>query len=117
MGPTTLRVLQPEALGTRGTRPGEVRKPTTEQKLAGLRSDPPVSLPSASGSMPQARETAAPPLLPPQVFERSQGFFVAPKTGLNVWEPAPNSGVLVLPMVMAPACWIRSTISMLKSGM
>jgi hypothetical protein len=39
MGPTTLSVLQPEPLGTRGTRPGEVRKPTTEQKLAGLRSD------------------------------------------------------------------------------
>ena len=34
---------------------------------------------------------------------RSYGLSVAPKTGLKVCEPAPNSGVLVLPMVIAPA--------------
>src|SRR4051812_31395867 len=97
MGPTTFSVFHAALVGTRGTRPGEVRKPTTEQKLAGLRRDPPTSLPSARGSMPQASETAAPPLLPPQVFVRSHGFLVAPKMGLKVCEPAPNSGVLVLP--------------------
>ena len=53
---------------SRGTRPGDGRKPTTLQKLAGLRSEPPRSVPSASGSMPQASATAAPPLLPPQVL-------------------------------------------------
>ena len=31
------------------------------------------------------------------------GFFVAPNTALKVWDPAPNSGVLVLPMMIAPA--------------
>jgi hypothetical protein len=36
-----------------------------------LRSDPPVSLPSAIGIMPQASATAAPPLDPPQVLVRS----------------------------------------------
>jgi hypothetical protein len=63
--------------------------------------------------MPQASATAAPPLLPPQVLLVSYGFSVAPNTGLNVCEPAPNSGTLVLPMVIAPARWMRSTISAL----
>src|SRR5258708_36815660 len=116
MGPATLRLVHASLDGTRGTRPGEVRNPTTEQKLAGLRSEPPVSLPSAIGSMPQASDTAAPPLLPPHVLVRSQGFFVDPNTGLKVCEPAPTSGVLVFPIVIAPADWMRSTIRVLKSG-
>ena len=53
------------------TRPGEGRSPTTLQKAGGFRRDPPVSLPSAIGSMRQARAVAAPPLLPPHVFVRS----------------------------------------------
>ena len=56
---------------SRVTRPGDVRKPTTLQNAAGLRSEPPVSLPSAMGTMPQASATAAPPLLPPHVFVTS----------------------------------------------
>src|SRR5439155_14681650 len=94
-----------------GTRPGDGRNPTTLQNAAGLRSEPPVSLPSAIGTIPQASATAAPPLLPPQVFVTSYGFRVAPKTVLNVCEPAPNSGVLVLPSVMAPARRMRVTMS------
>ena len=53
-----------------GTRPGDGRMPTTLQNAAGLRSDPPVSLPSAIGTMPQASATAAPPLLPPHVLRQ-----------------------------------------------
>ena len=34
---------------------------------------------------------------------------VAPNTALNVCEPAPNSGVLVLPTAIAPARLMRST--------
>src|SRR5579863_8504911 len=117
MGPTTLSGLQAFRDGKFGTRPGDGRKPTTEQKLAGLRSEPPKSLPSAIGSIPQASATAAPPLEPPQVFVRSQGFRVGPNIGLKVCEPAPNSGVLVLPIVMAPARCVRSTNKVLKSGM
>ena len=50
-----------------------------------------MSLPSASGVMPQARATAWPPLEPPQVLVGSYGLPVAPKTGLKDCEPAPNS--------------------------
>src|SRR5437867_12521596 len=38
-----------------GTRPIEGRKPTTLQNAAGLRSEPPVSDPVATGTSPQAR--------------------------------------------------------------
>src|SRR5581483_2967716 len=83
------------------------RMPTTPQNAAGLRSEPPMSVPSAIGSIRVASATAAPPLLPPHVFVRSYGLLVAPNTGLNVWDPAPNSGVFVLPMVIAPAAFRR----------
>ena len=43
---------------------------------------------------------------PPQsLMVKSQGLSVAPKTVLKVCDPAPNSGVLVLPRVIAPAVW------------
>src|SRR5262245_61988301 len=98
------------------THPGDVRKPTTLQNAAGLRREPPVSLPSAIGSIRQASVTAAPPLLPPQVFVRSYGFRVGPNTSLKVCDPAPSSGVLVLPHVIAPAARIRCTISASSAG-
>src|SRR4029079_7486865 len=94
-----------------GTRPGLGRKPTTCQTAAGLRSDPPVSLPVAIGDMPQASATAAPPLLPPHVLPMSYGFRVAPNSVLKVCDPAPTSGVFVLPSVTAPARFTRATIN------
>jgi hypothetical protein len=71
MGPSTDRSCQAFVVGHDGTRPGEGRNPTTLQKLAGLRSEPPRSLPSAIGTMPHASATAAPPDEPPHVFWRS----------------------------------------------
>src|SRR5262249_17462913 len=98
------------------TRPGDGRSPTTLQNAGGLRSEPPVSLPSAIGSIRAATATAAPPLLPPHVFVRSYGFRVAPNTALNVCEPAPNSGVFVLPTVIAPAALIFVTMTASRVG-
>src|SRR2546429_5807356 len=83
-GPSTLNVNHPSVVGGFGTRPGEGRIPTTLQKFGGLRSEPPMSLPSASGTIPHASATAPPPVLPPQVLLKSYGFSVGPKTGLNV---------------------------------
>ena len=68
------------------------------------------------GNIPQARATAPPPLLPPQVRPRSQGLRVSPNTSLKVCDPAPNSGVLVLPTTTAPAALTRSTSSSSRSG-
>ena len=61
--------------------------PTTPQKDAGLRSDPPMSEPSASGTIPAASAHAAPPLDPPAERVGSTGLRVTPKTGLKVCEP------------------------------
>jgi len=41
---------------------------------------------------------------------------VAPKTRLKVCEPAPNSGVLVLPITIAPARRSRETIKVSSVG-
>ena len=47
--------------GHSGTRPSDGRSPTTLQNDAGLRSDPPMSLPSASGTMPAGQCRRGPP--------------------------------------------------------
>src|SRR5215212_2432423 len=46
------------------------------QQLAGMRIEPPPSLPNASGPSLDAIAAAAPPLDPPHVFDRSQGLRV-----------------------------------------
>src|SRR5215210_7609918 len=68
--------------GHEGTLPRDGLKPTTLQKDAGLRREPPMSLPSAMGTIPQARAAAAPPLEPPQVLVVSYGLRVSPNTSL-----------------------------------
>src|SRR3990172_2854526 len=116
MGPETERESQASSRGYAGTSPGVVRKPTTPQKAAGVLSEPSRSEPWASGPIPVASATAAPPLEPPQVRAGFHGFRVAPKTALKVLPPAPNSGVLVLPTMMAPARLGRSTVMASSSG-
>jgi hypothetical protein len=93
----------------RVTRPGDGRRPTTEQWLPGPRSDPPWSVPWASQTSPVATETAPPPVDPPEVSDVFHGLRVRPKTSLNVLPPAPNSGVFDLPITMPPLRSIRST--------
>ncbi len=113
----TLRASGPEmpsasqwfSFGQAGTRPRLGRSPTTPQNDAGLRSEPPMSEPSASGTIPAASAHAAPPLDPPALRVGSTGLRVVPKTVLNVWLPAANSGTFVFPIGTAPARRIRST--------
>src|SRR5215470_6517660 len=78
IGPFTLKPRNGNIVGATGTRPTVGRNPTTLLKLAGLRSDPPRSLPSASGRRPAATAAAAPPLDPPALFDGSYGFRVVP---------------------------------------
>ena len=61
IGPCTPRLRSIVAAGVCATRPMLGRMPTTPQKLAGLRSEPPMSEPCASQAMPVASATAAPP--------------------------------------------------------
>src|SRR6266700_616785 len=96
IGPCTVRLRSILKAGLRATRPMLGRMPTTPQKLAGLRSEPPMSEPWASHAVPVARATAAPPEEPAADRETSQGLRVAPNTSLKVLAPAPNSGVFDL---------------------
>src|SRR5829696_4862594 len=86
------------------------------QSAAGWRTLPPVSEPSASGTMRAATAAADPPLDPPGVRVTSQGFFVGPSEEFSVDEPIANSSRLVLPMMIAPACSRRSTTVALYGG-
>ena len=83
---------------------------------AGFLHDPIISEPSAIGIKPPATAEAAPPLEPPALFEMSYAFPVIPKTRLKVCDPNPNSGVFVLPMMIAPLLIRRSTIMLFFLG-
>src|SRR5690349_1233282 len=81
--------------GTFGTSPNEDFKPTTPQKLAGWRMEPPPSEPIAIGPSPAATAAPAPPLEPAEVRSRFQGLRVGPNSKLSVGDFQPNSGVFV----------------------
>ena len=64
------------------TRPKVGLSPAVPQYDAGMRIDPPVSLPMAMKAMPDATAAADPPLDPPGMHSMSQGLRTAPKCGL-----------------------------------
>jgi hypothetical protein len=61
------------------------------------------------GTMPAATAAAEPPLEPPGVRSRFQGLRVTPKARGSVKPFSANSGVLVFPMMTAPASSNRCT--------
>ena len=83
--------------------------PTRPQHEAGIRIEPPPSLPWASGSIPDATAAAAPPLEPPGVRFVSQGLRTGPKRRDSDTGRIPNSGMLVLPTITKPASRSRRT--------
>ena len=83
--------------------------PTTPQQAAGWRIEPPVSEPSDIAHERAATEAAEPPLLPPGMVSRFQGFRVGPQALCSVEEPIANSSMLSLPRMTAPASLRRRT--------
>ena len=79
------------------------------QHVAGLRSDPPMSLPNPSGDMPLASAEPSPPLEPPAVRPGCHGLCVTPCSDDSVVMRSPRSGRLVRPIGMAPAARARCT--------
>src|SRR5699024_968935 len=65
---------------------------------------------------PAAIDAAAPPLDPPAVRAKFQGFEVTPVSSLSVTPSIPNSGVVVLPKTSAPASLSRPTLMASFSG-
>ena len=83
--------------------------PTTPQKLAGWRMEPPVSEPSASVASPAATAAADPPDDPPGTREVSHGLLVRWNAEDSVVLPNANSSMLALPTGVAPASSMRRT--------
>ena len=64
-------------------------KPIIPQSAAGIRTDPPVSVPRPATKMPAAIAAAVPPEDPPAILVLSQGFLTAPLQEL--FEVIPNA--------------------------
>jgi hypothetical protein len=110
MASSTLRVSGPmcansaKALcGATGMAPKVGLKPTRPQYEAGMRTEPPASLPNARGPQPAATCAAAPQLDPPGERVVSSGWRVVPACGLVEPICQPNSVVVVLPKSTQPA--------------
>src|SRR5207302_6842237 len=78
-----------------GTLSGDGRRPTIPQHEAGMRIDPPMSVPIPTVAMPAATAAALPPLEPPGVMPSLQGLLVAGKMALVVPTAAASSGRFV----------------------
>src|SRR5262249_52710742 len=92
-------------------RPREGLSPTTPQHAAGIRIDPPPSLPCARHPSPAASALPAPPLEPPAVCSRFHGLRAGGHNPPSVLGRAPHSGVVGFPRRMPPVLRIRTTIS------
>src|SRR5207248_9103419 len=82
---------------------------TTPQNAAGCRTEPPVSDPSAAGTIRAATAAADPPDEPPATRDGSQGLRVGPNAECSVDEPMANSSRFVLPTIVHPAARRRAT--------
>src|SRR3954468_15832723 len=109
----TLRVRKPSmaipaqpspAFGPSGSRARVALSPNKPQDEAGMRTDPPPSLPWAMGTIPAATAAADPDDEPPATWPRFHGLRVGrPYTLASPVGPMPNSGLVVRPNVTSPA--------------
>src|SRR5215469_4032543 len=82
--------------------------PTTPQKAAGSRIEPPVSVPRLPRHSSAATAAADPPDDPPATRSKSYGLRVGPKAEFSVEEPIANSSRLALPTKTAPSARRRA---------
>ena len=75
---------------------------------AGLRTEPPVSVPSAAGTMPAASATPEPLEEPPGKWLPPHGFTAGGQGRSNDGPPMANSCVASLPIRMPPAALSRA---------
>src|ERR1700688_1638608 len=90
-------------------RPWVAFKPTIPVRAAGPRTEIARSLPMPIGERPAAIAADSPPLEPPGVRSRFQGFLDNPVTRLSVSCQAENSGRFVFANGIAPAALKRVT--------
>src|SRR5256885_2175482 len=114
--PSTESRAKGSGRGAIDTRPRLGLRPTSPQHDAGIRIEPPPSLPLASGTILAATAAALPPDDPPDVRDGSNGLRVGPNRRGSVIGRIPNSGVFVLPTTIAPAARRRRTGSLSRAG-
>ena len=84
-------------------RPCVGRIPYSPQKLAGTRTEPPVSVPSAVSQMPAATAAAEPDEEPPGTRPGAATLRGVPSKAFSPRMPSETSSVIVLPIRVAPA--------------
>ena len=111
MGPMESSVPDKASAPCKLIKPRVVFKPVIPFSAAGMRTEPPVSEPSAAGHKAAATATPEPLEEPPGVrwVLRSQGFQGVPITGFVPQPPNANSTMWVLPKFTMPARSKRST--------
>src|SRR5207302_6389854 len=77
-GPAQSRAGDSGTTPSQETRPQVGLRPATPQRDAGMRMEPPVSVPMLPKQSPAATAAAEPPLEPPGMRARSQGFRTGP---------------------------------------
>src|SRR5690242_1614089 len=83
--------------------------PYTPQQCDGMRTDPPMSVPTSKLVSPAATAAAEPPDEPPVMRSSAHGLFVVPNNSLCAWMSADHSGKFVLPNTIAPELLSRAT--------
>jgi hypothetical protein len=78
IGPTVSKLGTSGNTPPTGTAPCAGLSPTTSQAAAGIRSEPPVSVPRPSGTSPAATAAALPLLDPPAIFSGATGLMTSP---------------------------------------
>ena len=107
IGPAWARV--PNGLaGNTGTSPYVGFSATVPVKAAGIRTEPPPSVPTDHGPIPRPTAVALPPLDPPDVRSGFHGLPVEPWRRESVTPFHANSGVVVLPRSTAPVSRSRA---------
>src|SRR6266568_5230229 len=87
IGPTWSREGASGNTPVRGTALADGLSPATPHSAAGIRIEPAVSVPSASGARPRASATAEPPLDPPGTRLGSHGLRIGPAAVPSVVTP------------------------------
>ncbi len=90
-------------------RPYAVFSPVTPQQAAGMRTDPPVSVPNATSASPVATATADPDDDPPGSRRGSSGFIGVPDQWFTPFADQHSSVSPVLPTIRAPASRAEAT--------
>jgi hypothetical protein len=109
IGPRVSRVVERGTVPAIGSEPSVVFSPTRSLKAAGIRTEPPVSLPKAAMARPRATATALPLEEPPGTRVGSKALPGVPVWGLSPSPPKASSVMVLLPRKTAPAWSSRAT--------